>query len=217
MKTGNNVRLRKDGRYEARFQKGRSDDGKIIYGYCYGQTYEEAVEKRSFQLQRANLLNSKKMNLLVLGAGEHGYDVLEIANSLRIFNKVSFLDDDLQKENVIGTWNDVAGFVDSYPIAIVAIADESLRQKWTYRLMELGYIIPTLIHPTAFIPDGIEIGIGSIICARVTISVGCKIGEHCIITSGSIVPRKTELPNWAYFEVGQWRHNHKDYEINTVN
>lgn len=40
-----NVFLRKDGRYEARYAKGRDRYGKLIYGFCYGKTYEEAKEK----------------------------------------------------------------------------------------------------------------------------------------------------------------------------
>lgn len=40
-----NIFLRKDGRFEARYRKGRDNNGKLIYGFCYGKTYEEAQEK----------------------------------------------------------------------------------------------------------------------------------------------------------------------------
>lgn len=40
-----NIHLRKDGRYEARYGKGRDESGKLIYGFCYGRTYEEAKGK----------------------------------------------------------------------------------------------------------------------------------------------------------------------------
>lgn len=45
MAKGENVFHRKDGRYEARYVKGRKEDGKLIYGFCYGRTYEEARNK----------------------------------------------------------------------------------------------------------------------------------------------------------------------------
>lgn len=45
MRTGENIFKRKDGRWEARYQKGRDSDGKIKYGYCYGKTYTEAKHK----------------------------------------------------------------------------------------------------------------------------------------------------------------------------
>lgn len=42
MRTGTNIYKRKDGRWEARYHKGRTGEGKLIYGFCYGKTYSEA-------------------------------------------------------------------------------------------------------------------------------------------------------------------------------
>ena len=44
---GENIRKRKDGRWEARYIKGHREDGKAIYGYLYGKTYAEAKEKKT--------------------------------------------------------------------------------------------------------------------------------------------------------------------------
>lgn len=44
-KRGENIHKRKDGRWEARYRKGRRMDGTIIYGSVYGATYREAKEK----------------------------------------------------------------------------------------------------------------------------------------------------------------------------
>ena len=40
-----NIHLRKDGRYEARYIKERDENGKAVYGFCYAKTYEEARAK----------------------------------------------------------------------------------------------------------------------------------------------------------------------------
>ena len=45
MAKGENIFRRKDGRWEARYIKGRELDGKIKYGFCYGKSYREAKEK----------------------------------------------------------------------------------------------------------------------------------------------------------------------------
>lgn len=42
---GENIFKRKDGRWEARYIKGRELSGKARYGFCYGRTYQEAKEK----------------------------------------------------------------------------------------------------------------------------------------------------------------------------
>ena len=54
MRKGENIFKRKDGRWEARYRKGRDEDGKIRYGYCYGKTYSEA--KRKAEQARTGLL-----------------------------------------------------------------------------------------------------------------------------------------------------------------
>lgn len=212
MKKGTNIRLRSDGRYEARYIKGRDENGKIIYGCCYGQTQEEAEQKREYQLQV--MAKPHPLNLLILGAGSHGLDVYEIAKSLRVFHRIDFLDDDPAQERVIGKWCEVESFLVEYPAAIVAVGDEDTRKDWMKKLTVLGFITPTLIHPTAFIPDDTEIGVGTVICARATIGTSVHIGQGCIVTSGSTVPRKTYIPDWGYFDFDKIIHYHEEYTIN---
>ena len=42
---GENIRKRKDGRWEGRYKKGRKPNGDIKYGSVYGKTYKEAKVK----------------------------------------------------------------------------------------------------------------------------------------------------------------------------
>ncbi|MGN0405220.1 MAG: tyrosine-type recombinase/integrase [Bariatricus sp.] len=42
---GENIYKRKDGRWEARYIKGRTLEGAARYGYCYGKTYQEVKNK----------------------------------------------------------------------------------------------------------------------------------------------------------------------------
>lgn len=50
MRKGENIYLRKDGRWEGRYSKGRKINGKIKYGYVYGKSYTE-VRKKMFPLK----------------------------------------------------------------------------------------------------------------------------------------------------------------------
>ncbi len=43
---GENIRKRKDGRWEARYIQRYTEDGKAVYRYIYGKSYQEAKEKR---------------------------------------------------------------------------------------------------------------------------------------------------------------------------
>ena len=44
-KHGENIRKRKDGRWEGRFTKGRNSDRTAIWGHIYGHSYTEVKEK----------------------------------------------------------------------------------------------------------------------------------------------------------------------------
>lgn len=48
---GENIRKRKDGRWEARYIKGRNPDGSIRYGYIYARKYSEVKLKRDMALR----------------------------------------------------------------------------------------------------------------------------------------------------------------------
>ena len=51
MRVGAGIYEHTDGRWEARYRKGRKPDGTIIYGSVYGRSYEEAEKKRAELLQ----------------------------------------------------------------------------------------------------------------------------------------------------------------------
>lgn len=52
---GENIYKRKDGRWEARYIKAYTPEGKARYGYCYGRAYQEAKNKAN--AARAALMN----------------------------------------------------------------------------------------------------------------------------------------------------------------
>lgn len=206
MRQGENIRLRPDGRFEARYPKKRDSQGRILqYGSCYGQTYEEAKAKRDLCMGRKVFPSIKRgMNLLILGAGSHGQEVCEIARALHIFESVCFLDDDPENVRSIGTWDDSKQLISSFPMAIPAVGNMELQKKNYNRLIEEGFIVPTLVHPSVILSGSAEIGVGSVLCARATIGAGAKIGKGCIISSGATIGRDAVLPDWTYVEVGEF-------------
>lgn len=74
------------------------------------------------------------------------------------------MDDDTDLDRKIGKRNNDEDLFEEYQMAIVAVGDEKTK-RWMEKLSLLGFIIPTLIHPTAFIPEGIVVGNGTVICA----------------------------------------------------
>lgn len=200
MRQGVNIRKRPNGLYEARYIKSKDENGKALWGYCYGKTYEIAEAKRNRILMEGTKI--KGTGLLILGAGSHGHEVYELCSMLRCFEKISFLDDSAVGDNIIGTCAEVAAFADEYSMAIAAVGDDCLRLKWIKELNELGYVIPTLIHPNASVSSGAVIGTGTVVCAGATVAIGARVGRGCIIDSGVVVEKNAEVPDWTWIDCG---------------
>ena len=138
------------------------------------------------------------LNLLLLGAGSHGQEVREIAEFLHIFQNIDFLDDDTTKPEGIGAWNEIKELKGNYNSAIVAVGDEYTRKLWFAKLIDAGYMIPTLVHPSAIVSQNATIGTGTVICARATISSGAQVGTGCIISAGVTIGRDEDLNDWTH-------------------
>lgn len=200
MRAGDNIRLRADGRYEARYIKERDAMGHAIYASCYGHTYDEALNKRNEIV--GEKYSIRRMNLLILGAGVLGKEVLELAESLRVFNKIDFLEDINTNPDAIGKCSNVADYKDEYPLAIPAIGDSIIRKRWFNDIVSKGFIVPTLIHPNANVARHVDLGDGTVICAGANVGLNVKTGFSCIISSGATINRGMVLPNWTLIDSG---------------
>ncbi len=143
--------------------------------------------------------------LIILGAGGHGKVVAEIALLSGKWSKVFFLDDDTSiKENlglkVIGKLEDIYRYKEAD--FFVAIGKNETRKKIQEKLIEEGFSIVTLIHPTAVIGKDVKIDIGTVVMAGAVINASTKIGKGCIINTGAIVEHDNEIGDYVHISPG---------------
>lgn len=139
-------------------------------------------------------------NLIIIGAGGHGRVIKEIAHATGQFEKIDFVDD--KKENAIGKISDLEKLVCDYSYAIVSIGNNDVRNELINKSKNLGYIIPTLIHPTAYVSESSSIGIGSVIEPHSVIHTNAKVGEGCIISVGAIIDHDATLGDYCHINAG---------------
>jgi UDP-N-acetylbacillosamine N-acetyltransferase len=177
----NGIYQRSDNRWEARYKKGVGPNGRAVYGAVYGSSREEVEEKRRALIGEPEEEKvPTELNLLILGAGSHGRDVKEIAESLRIFQKISFLDDNVEADDVIGTCKDAMRFRGDYACAFVAIGDNRKRKKLMEYVKSMNYLLPRLIAPTAVVSPYAVIGDGTVVMSQANVGAS-KIGSGCIL------------------------------------
>lgn len=144
--------------------------------------------------------------LIIIGAGGHGKVVADIAMKMNRWLDISFLDDDINKKEVlglkvIGNISDAFSYFDIADI-FVAIGNNTEREKIQQSLEDKGAIIPVLIHPDAVIGQQVHIEIGTVIMPGVIINCCTKIGKGCIINTGAIIDHDNVIEDYVHISPG---------------
>jgi len=132
-----------------------------------------------------------KFSLIVIGAGGHGRVIADAAETSGYWSDIAFLDDRYPELTLSGSWP-VIGTIEAarnmrkrFSHASVGIGDNVARLKLLNDLRELGFNLPTVVHPTAAISRHAEIAEGTVVFAQAVINVGAKLGMGCIVNTGA--------------------------------
>lgn len=131
--------------------------------------------------------------LLILGAGGHAKVIAEAAEAKGIWSKIAFLDDRFATLDgslrwpVLGKVEKAGCFAAEYSHAIVAIGDSRKRLEWLDMLTPLGFRIPALIHPTAWVSPSASLAEGCVVMANATVQADARLGRGCIVNTGASV------------------------------
>ena len=123
--------------------------------------------------------------LLILGAGQFGKLIFELAQQMNCFERIAFLDD--ASPVAVGLLNDYASLRAEFSDAVVAIGNPDVRLAWVARLSEAGYTVPSIVSPSAYVSPSATLGKGCVIEPNATVQTGCVLGDVCIVASGAVV------------------------------
>ena len=136
------------------------------------------------------------MKLLILGAGQYGQLVKELARNQ--YTMIDFLDDN---SNVaIAPLNSYKELKEEYHNAIVAIGNNDVRMEWLEKLETEGYNIPTLISDKAYVSPSAEVAKGCIVEPMVSINTAAKVEKGSIISSGAVVNHNAVLHKCCHID-----------------
>ena len=144
-------------------------------------------------------------NLLILGAGGHGKVVREVALSITDdympqYSKVDFLDD--YAESAIGKIRDLKNYVEIYDDVFCGIGNNSVREELLEKAEKLGYEIPILIHPTAYVSASAKIGKGTVVEPKAIVNANSIIGKGSIISVGAIIDHDVIIEKYVHVNAG---------------
>jgi sugar O-acyltransferase (sialic acid O-acetyltransferase NeuD family) len=150
---------------------------------------------------------SKEREWIVYGVGGFGREV-EWLIRRRGERVVSFVSDDATRvEHLHGVpvSGDIGNCLHDYPNSVVAIAvaDSVTRARLADRVIGLGGRCPVLIDPTAECDaDSVQIGEGTIVCARSVLTVDIAIGRFVQINLGCTVGHDAVVKDYVTLAPG---------------
>lgn len=140
-------------------------------------------------------------SLLILGAGGFGRMVAETAQALG-YEKVVFLDDAVKDEAVIGMCCDYEIRHREYPVAVAAFGNNKMRLYWTDKLLEEGYEVPAIVHPSAVVSPSVVLEPGCFVMQRAVVNTNTRIGRAVLVNSGAIVDHNSVVCAGAHVGLG---------------
>ena len=139
--------------------------------------------------------------LLILGAGGFGQMAKETALELG-YEQVVFLDDVAVGEDVIGRCCDYILRHEEYPVAVAAFGNNKTRLYWTDKLLEAGYQVPALVHPSAVVSPSAVLEPGCFVMQRAVVNTHTRLERAALINSGAVVDHDSVVCAGAHVGLG---------------
>ena len=134
--------------------------------------------------------------IILIGGGGHCKSAIDVIEQeaqfeiVGIIDKPEFLGNKVLGYEVIGNDFDLKKISNKYDYALVTvgqIASASLRIKLFNLAISLGFFLPTIVSPNAYVSKHSKIGKGTIIMHNAVINANAFIGNNCIINSKALV------------------------------
>jgi UDP-perosamine 4-acetyltransferase len=148
-------------------------------------------------------LESDRQRIVVLGAGGHAKVVLELLWAMGTFEVVGLLAahpaDKVMSVPVLGGDELLPELLQKgVTAAAVAIGSNAARQRAGENLLAMGYMLPALVHPSAFVSPSATVGCGAVVMARAIVGTLAAIGELAIINTGAVVEHDARIGTAAH-------------------
>ena len=142
-----------------------------------------------------------KTEIILIGAGGHAaacIDVIEQQDKFRIAGLIGQENELGQRVcgySVFGVDRELPELIKKYKNAHIAIGqiNTNKRNKIYNKVLQLGFELPTIISPNAYVSSHADIGNGNIIMHGVIINSRVRIGNGCIINSKALIEHDVQI------------------------
>ena len=155
-----------------------------------------------------DIMGNKMKNLVIVGAGGFGREVLEIVNEINneepTWNVLGFIDNNRHALDNYDLEVGVLATEAEWQIRgeekyVIAIASPTRRKEVATRLKAKGASFATIIAPSVNIGKRTHIGEGVVIFGKTEISIDCKIGDFVFLNALDGIGHDCIIGNYCTF------------------
>jgi sugar O-acyltransferase (sialic acid O-acetyltransferase NeuD family) len=152
-----------------------------------------------------------KPDMILIGAGGHAHaciDVIEQHDQYRIAGLIGKPEEMHTRHfgySVIATDSDLPQLAKEYQYALIAVGQiqsPDSRIRLYRQAAELGFQLPAIIAPTAYVSRHVTIGAGTIVMHGAIANAGAKIGNNCIINSRALIEHDVTVEDHCHISTG---------------
>ena len=152
-----------------------------------------------------------KPDIILIGAGGHAHACIDVIEQHGQFNIAGLigLPSELQNHHfgysVIATDEDLTQLQKEYRHAFITLGQihsPNIRIRLYQQAMQLGFQLPVIIAPTAYVSRHANLGAGTIVMHGAILNAGAKVGDNCIINNRSLVEHDAIVENHCHISTG---------------
>jgi sugar O-acyltransferase (sialic acid O-acetyltransferase NeuD family) len=149
--------------------------------------------------------------ILLIGGGGHAKSVIDVIEQEGRFKVAGIVEKFVGESKpvlgykLIGTDDELPALREHYDYALVTVGQiesAKLRIKLYTRLKELGFTLPTIISPHAYVSKHATLGEGTVVMHHALVNTGAEVGANCIINSKALIEHDAVVEDHCHISTG---------------
>ena len=154
---------------------------------------------------------NRKPKILLIGGGGHCKSVIDVIEKEGRFEIAGIIEKyEGESQTVlgyplIGTDDELEKLHQEYKYALITIGhikSNTVRVKLFHKLKSIGYKIPTIISPLAYVSKHAQVASATVIMHHTVVNANASIGENCIINSKALIEHDAIIEDNVHISTG---------------
>jgi sugar O-acyltransferase (sialic acid O-acetyltransferase NeuD family) len=153
----------------------------------------------------------RKMELILIGAGGHSrscIDAIEQEGKFKIGGLVG-LGEEVGFSHfgyqVLAIDSELSALAKEFQYALISIGQiqsPELRIHLYELTLEAGFLLPTIIAPTAYVSPNATVGAGTVVMHGAILNAGVSVGDNCIINTRALLEHDSQVSDHCHISTG---------------